>query len=58
MQTAPKFGPHLRHRGQRGQNALGHWAGFFLAPVKIKPNRMVAILLRPAFGELEMPLDF
>jgi hypothetical protein len=30
-QTAPKFGPFLRCRGQQGQNALGRWTRFFSA---------------------------
>jgi hypothetical protein len=33
-QTAPKFGPRLRLRGQTDENALDRWAGFFPTPVK------------------------
>jgi hypothetical protein len=47
-QTAPKFGPRLRHHGHRGQNASGRWAGFFSAPIKIGPNRASVVRLRRA----------
>jgi hypothetical protein len=37
-QTAPKFGPRLRPRGQADKNVSGHWEHFFPSPVKIGPN--------------------
>jgi hypothetical protein len=50
-QTAPKFGPRLRRRGQRDQNALGRCAGFFQPPVKIGLIRMSDVRLRRAIGD-------
>jgi hypothetical protein len=48
MQTAPKFGLRFcRH----GQNASGRWAGFFLTPIKIGPNRASAVHLCQAVGD-------
>jgi type II secretory pathway pseudopilin PulG len=50
-QTAPKFGPCLRRRGQVAKNALGRWAGFFPASVKIGPIRASAVCLCWAVGD-------
>jgi hypothetical protein len=51
MQTAPKFGPLLHHRGQRGQNVSSRWAGFFLALVKNELIRTIAVRMRRAIGD-------